>query len=53
MKAVLGIFLSPRAQEKVRAWNFSKSQSPYKSREFGTFLSPKAHVDMGVSNLIY
>ena len=63
----LRIFPSPRAQEEARAWNFSKSQGPYKGGEFGIFpsprdymkavlgifLSPKAHKDMGVPNPIY
>ena len=58
------IFLSPRAQEEAQAWNFSKSQGPYKEGEFGVFPSlrdymkavlrifpsRKAYIDMGVPN---
>ena len=62
------IFSSPRAQEEARAWNFSKSQNPYKGGEFGIFPSlrdynmkavlrifpsPKTHIDMGAPNPIY
>ena len=55
------IFTSPRAQEEARAWNFSKSEGPYKGggkfgifpspRDYnmkamlGIFPSPKAHMD--------
>ena len=59
------IFPCPRTQEEARAWNFSKSQGPYKWGEFvifpisrdymkavlGIFPSPKAHIDMGVPNI--
>ena len=61
-----GIFPSPRAQEEAWARNFSKSQGPYKEEGFGIFpsprdymkavlgifLSPKAHINMGVPNPI-
>ena len=67
IEAELEIFPSPRAQEEAGAWNFSKSQGPCKGGEFGIFpspkdymkavlgifLSPKAHIDMGVPNPIY
>ena len=53
--------------KEEEAWNFSKSQGLYKGGEIGifpsprnymkavlgTFLSPKAHTDMGVPNPIY
>ena len=65
IEAELEIFPSPRAQE-ARAWNFSKSQGPYKKGKFGIFLNPrnymkavlgiflnKAHIDMGVPNPVY
>ena len=61
------IFPSPRAQEEAQAWNFSKSQCPYKGGEFEIFpsprdytkaalqifSSPKAHIVMGMPNPIY
>ena len=64
IEAELEIFPSPRAQEKARVWNFSESQDPYKGGELlifpsprdymkavlGIFLSPRAHIDMGVPN---
>ena len=44
IEAELSIFPSPRAQEEARAWNFSKSQRPYKGREFGIFPSPRYYM---------
>ena len=38
------IFPGVRAQEKVRAWNFSKSQGSYEGGEFGNFPSPSDYM---------
>ena len=67
-KAELRIFPSLRAYGDARVWNFSKSQpGPYKGGEFGIFpnprdymkavlgifLSPKAHINIGMPNSVY